>query len=195
MKTFNSAFLFLILFGFISFPSAANKPISPRIQAKRFLDAGMKKFAPCYADTPTLMADCKKGCTPRCVNELKVQMQDKANAECNKICTDHCTKVVAQADKSNCNLIGALNDFNQAYQLDPANPTILINRAYVLIGIAKEKGVAGSNKDAAIKDLTMAKLDTQKAKQMFVKIKDQNAINLADSTLQTINQNLEFLKK
>ncbi|MDX1921021.1 MAG: tetratricopeptide repeat protein [Candidatus Caenarcaniphilales bacterium] len=187
------SFILFLLFFFLPLSSIGAE--DPALQAKKYIDDGLKKFTPCYLNDTSLANDCKKGCGDRCNLELKEQLKDKATEECNKICNEHCGRMVSQSTSQPCDLQGALNAFNKALAIQPNNPAVFINLSYVKIAMAKKEAFEKSNKGQAIKYLEAALSDAQKSKAMFASVNDQNGVNLSDNTLQTVAQNLEFLKK
>jgi len=176
-------------------PSQANSQSENIQRATQLLYAGIQKFAPCNISRDSLRNDCLKGCSERCLIELKPTMNDKADGECSKICQEHCQQLVSQSHSAKCDPSGALNDMSQAEKLDPNNPNTFINKAYVKIKLAKDQAFDSSDEPLAIKTLNSALSDGQKAKQLFSALNDANGVNMSENAITVIQNNILFLKK
>jgi hypothetical protein len=139
-----------------------------------------------------LSAECAKACGQRCKAELKDQLKDTVDQECSKICSGHCSKMISQAGSQNCDLNGAYKDFAKVLTLEPNNQSALINIAYVKIAQAK-KEFTNSNKISALKLLSEANSDAGKAREISSASKDANGISMADSLIETIKANKQFV--
>lgn len=182
---------FLFVLTLFSCPSIAE---DANLEAQKYIDQGLRNFTPCYLNTNNLLSDCKTGCGQRCTLELQEQLGQQVLTECNKICSEHCDKVISQAGSQKCDLGTSLSSFNKALSYQPNNPGIWINLAYVKIALAKQEAQTKSNKSLVLKYLEDAEKDALKSKQLYSSINDEAGIPLSENALLVIKQNKENYK-